>query len=131
MGAARILIAERDRNARSALAELLRDEGFSIAAAANEPEALAKLGEIRPDVLLTDDDMPALLNVAQRFAPARAPALIVMTAFDDEWHAAAAVLRKPIALPRLLAALAHALAPAEGSPPRPAPESSGADAFRH
>jgi DNA-binding NtrC family response regulator len=57
---ARILIVDDEANARSALAELLRDEGYSVETAADGFKALPKLADFGPDVLLTDLKMPGM-----------------------------------------------------------------------
>jgi CheY-like chemotaxis protein len=54
------LIADDEANARSALAELLREEGYSVDTAADGFKALPKLEELAPDLVLTDLKMPGL-----------------------------------------------------------------------
>jgi DNA-binding NtrC family response regulator len=56
----RILIVDDEVNARTALAELLRDEGYAVETAADGFKALPKLDEFAPDVLLTDLKMPGM-----------------------------------------------------------------------
>src|SRR4029453_16303714 len=56
----RILIVDDEANARTALAELLRDEGYTIETAADGFKALPKLEEFAPDLLLTDLRMPGM-----------------------------------------------------------------------
>jgi DNA-binding response OmpR family regulator len=112
MGQERILVVEDDRNARSALAEILSDEGFAVETAADGREALAKLGTFDPDVLLADVVMPELDGIALgklAGARAKAPAVILMTACEDWWGHASNLVRKPIEVPRLLAAIFSAL----------------------
>src|SRR3954463_6751597 len=50
----RILIVDDEPNARSALAELLRDEGYEVASVADGLSAKSRIAEFRPDVLITD-----------------------------------------------------------------------------
>src|SRR6188508_1360186 len=57
---ARILIVDDEANARMALAELLRDEGYAVETAADGFKALPKLEEFAPDLLLTDLKMPGM-----------------------------------------------------------------------
>ena len=54
----RVLIVDDEVNARAALAELLRDEGYVVETVADGESALAVLDSFRPQVLLTDINMP-------------------------------------------------------------------------
>jgi len=56
----RILIVDDEGPARSALAELLRDEGYQVDTAADGFKALPKLQDFAPDLLLTDLRMPGM-----------------------------------------------------------------------
>src|SRR3954467_15364590 len=56
----RILIVDDEPNARSALAELLRDEGYAVETAADGFKALPKLEELEPDLVITDVKMPGM-----------------------------------------------------------------------
>ena len=60
----RILIVDDEVNARTALAELLRDEGYSVETAADGFKALPRLDDFNPDVLLTDLKMPGMDGIA-------------------------------------------------------------------
>ena len=60
MARERILIVDDEANARTALAELLRDEGYSVETAADGFKALPKLEDFSPDVVVTDLKMPGL-----------------------------------------------------------------------
>src|SRR5262252_7310786 len=60
----RILIVDDEANARGALAELLREEGYSVETAADGFKALPKLEEFAPDLLLTDLKMPGMDGIA-------------------------------------------------------------------
>src|ERR1700689_5442762 len=80
----RILIVDDEANARSALNEILHDEGFATETAADGFKALGKLEEFHPDVILTDLKMPGLDGIAfMEKAKAAAPGavFVVMTAF--------------------------------------------------
>lgn len=57
-----ILIVDDDSDVRSALAELLEEEGFSVEAARNGREALIRLrtGKIHPALILLDLMMPGM-----------------------------------------------------------------------
>jgi DNA-binding NtrC family response regulator len=80
----RVLIVDDEANARTALAELLRDEGYAVETAADGFKALPKLEEFAPDVVVTDLKMPGLsgLELMDKVRE-RDPSCItiVMTAF--------------------------------------------------
>jgi DNA-binding NtrC family response regulator len=80
----RILIVDDESNARAALSEILREDGFATETAADGFKALGKLDEFAPDVILTDLKMPGLDGIAfMEKARAAAPGavFVVMTAF--------------------------------------------------
>src|SRR6478609_1700567 len=80
----RILIVDDEANARTALAELLRDEGYTVETAADGFKALPKLEEFAPDVVLTDLKMPGLDGIdLMRRAHADDPdrVVVLMTAY--------------------------------------------------
>ena len=54
----RLLIVDDDRSIREALRTALEDQGFTVAVAANGAEALAKIEERRPRLVLLDLMMP-------------------------------------------------------------------------
>src|SRR5438552_17070316 len=56
---ARILVVDDEVNARTALAELLREE-YTVEIAADGFKALGKFDEFAPDVVVTDLKMPGL-----------------------------------------------------------------------
>src|SRR5215813_13211494 len=70
----RVLVVDDEANARTALADLLRDEGYSVETAADGFKALHKLEEFAPDLILTDLKMPGmdgitLMKKAQQTEP--------------------------------------------------------------
>ncbi|MBK8690937.1 MAG: sigma-54-dependent Fis family transcriptional regulator [Deltaproteobacteria bacterium] len=80
----RILIVDDEANARAALSEILREEGYETETAADGFKALGKLGAFSPDLILTDLKMPGLdglglLKEARAASPSTV--LVVMTAF--------------------------------------------------
>jgi DNA-binding NtrC family response regulator len=80
----RILIVDDESNARAALSEILREEGYATETAADGFKALGKLDEFAPDVILTDLKMPGLDGIAfMEKARTAAPGavFVVMTAF--------------------------------------------------
>jgi DNA-binding NtrC family response regulator len=90
----RILVVDDEANARSALVELLREEGYSVEGAADGFKALGKLPEHAPDLVLTDLKMPGmdgidLLKKIHEYDPSIA--VVMMTAFGAVETAVAAM----------------------------------------
>jgi DNA-binding NtrC family response regulator len=56
----RVLVVDDEVNARNALTELLRDEGYAVDAAADGFKALGKMADFAPDLVLTDLKMPGM-----------------------------------------------------------------------
>ena len=80
----RVLIVDDEPNARAALAELLREEGYTVETAADGFKALPKIEELAPDVIVTDLKMPGLDGLGlmkKSLAEDAERAVIVMTAF--------------------------------------------------
>jgi len=131
---ARILIADDDLGIRRTLAELLTDEGCEVETARDGAEALAKLGQRRFDVVLSDVVMPKMdgyelfTTVRRRFPDLP---MLMMTAFHyDRDHVIkrsrmegleGVIFKKPVDRERLRAVLVDLLAarapgkPGEGS----------------
>jgi DNA-binding NtrC family response regulator len=115
----RILIVDDEANARTALADLLRDEGYTIETAADGFKALPKLEDFSPDLLLTDLRMPGmdgldLLRKTRDKDPETAA--VVMTAHGAVDTAVAAMqqgaadyLTKPINVEELVIVIDRAL----------------------
>jgi DNA-binding NtrC family response regulator len=82
----RILIVDDEVNARTALVELLRDEGYSVESAADGFKAVGKMADFGPDLVVTDLKMPGMDGL-QLLAKLREndPDLpvILMTAFGE------------------------------------------------
>jgi two-component system response regulator HydG len=116
---ARVLVVDDEVNARTALVELLREEGYSVEAAADGRKALPRLAEFAPDVLVTDLKMPGIDGLElMRRGRQRDPdlAVVVMTAFGAVETAIAAMragagdyLTKPIHVEELMLVLAREL----------------------
>ncbi len=90
----RILIVDDEANARAALSEILREEGYSTETAADGFKALGKLEEFQPDVVLTDLKMPGLdgIGLMEKAQATRSDAtFVVMTAFGSISSAVEAV----------------------------------------
>jgi DNA-binding NtrC family response regulator len=115
----RILVVDDEANARSALAELLREEGYAVETAADGFKALPKLDEFAPDLVLTDLKMPGmdgmeLMKRAWEGDPERV--VVVMTAYGSVDTAVAAMrqgaadyLTKPINVDELVLVLQRVL----------------------
>src|SRR5215204_4085965 len=115
MRSGRILVVDDEVNARTALAELLRDEGFEVETAADAFKALGKYEAFTPHIVVTDLKMPGMdgIELVKKLrAMEEAPAVIVMTAFGavssavDAMRAGAAeYLTKPLNFDELLVVL--------------------------
>src|SRR3954469_18990982 len=80
----KILIVDDEANARSALSEILREEGYETETAADGFKALGKLGAFAPDLVLTDLKMPGLdgIGLLEELRTASpTTVVVVMTAF--------------------------------------------------
>jgi DNA-binding NtrC family response regulator len=80
----RILIVDDEANARAALSEILREEGYETETAADGFKALGKLDAFAPDLILTDLKMPGLdgIGLLEESRTASPTAVVVvMTAF--------------------------------------------------
>ena len=115
----RILVVDDEANARAALSEILREEGYSTETAADGFKALGKLEEFAPDVVLTDLKMPGLDGIAfMEKAKSASPqtVFVVMTAFGTISSAVAAMkqgaenyLTKPLDFEALSAVVERAM----------------------
>jgi DNA-binding NtrC family response regulator len=115
----RVLVVDDEANARQALVELLREEGYETESASDGKKALELVSELEPDVVLTDLKMPGLdgLGLIER-AKVLAPhtAFVVMTAFGSIDTAVRAIklgaenyLTKPIDVEALSALVGRAM----------------------
>ena len=115
----RILVVDDEANARLALADLLRDEGYKVDTAADAFKALGKLDSFAPHVVLTDLRMPGMDGIELmekiRSRPDPLP-VVVMTAFGAVDSAVSAMrkgaadyLVKPINFDELVIVLARTL----------------------
>jgi DNA-binding NtrC family response regulator len=115
----RILVVDDESNARSALAEILREEGYATETAADGFKALGKLEEFNPDVILTDLKMPGLDGISlMEKVKASTPGVtfVVMTAFGTVSNAVEAMkkgadnyLLKPLDMDTLAAVVERAM----------------------
>jgi CheY-like chemotaxis protein len=108
------------------LAAALEDEGFTVLTAANGKRALERLGEGRPDVVISDFMMP-LMNGAQLGAAMRADPkyadipIIMISAVAEEsvrerFSGYQAFLRKPFRTTTLLEVIDQVLRTATTAP---------------
>ncbi|EIM03233.1 LytTR family DNA-binding domain-containing protein [Rhodanobacter denitrificans] len=125
----RVLVVDDEPLARARLAALLGDcAGVEVVGNVGDGEAaLAALGELQPDALLLDINMPGIDGVAlaQRLAGRTRPQVIFCTAYEA--HAlkafelgAADYLLKPVRLDRLREALQRAQRRLADAPREPA-----------
>src|SRR5690242_6335571 len=115
----RILVVDDEVNARTALAELLRDEGYEVETAADAFKALGKYEAFAPHVVVTDLKMPGMdgIELVKKIRSSEdAAAVVVMTAFGAVSSAveamragAAEYLTKPINFEELLVVLGKVL----------------------
>ena len=115
----RILIVDDEVNARTALAEVLRDEGYDAEIAADAFEALGKLESYSPQVVVTDLKMPGMdgIDLMKKIRATDDPAAVIMmtahgqveTAVRAMRAGAADYLTKPVDLPELLLVIERVL----------------------
>ncbi|MFP2925862.1 response regulator [Pyxidicoccus sp. 3LG] len=55
-----VLVVDDEQGILEALADLLREEGYRVVTASHGREALERMAELRPDLVLTDWMMPVL-----------------------------------------------------------------------
>ena len=120
LAAGRVLVVDDEPGARSALSELLREEGYEVHSAADGYKALGRVDGWVPDVVITDVKMPALGGIElMTKLRERLPdvAVVVMTAYGSVEGAVEAMhlgaddyLGKPLHLPQLLVVLRRVLA---------------------
>jgi two-component system response regulator HydG len=115
----KILVVDDEAGARTALGELLREEGFDVRSAADGFKALGRIDGWAPEVLITDLKMPGMDGVElMDKIRERVPELpvIVMTAFGSVESAVEAIhrgaddyLTKPLHLGQLLVVIHRVL----------------------
>lgn len=104
-----VLVVEDDNVIRESLREVLTEEGYTVATAQHGKEALTRLTELRPKVILLDLMMPVMdgwqvLEALQQDAALASIPVVVVSASREPrpLSGATAILRKPINLPALL-----------------------------
>jgi CheY-like chemotaxis protein len=108
----RVLVVDDDQDARELIAAVLMQAGYAIEVAGNGFEALNKLGQARPDLILTDLQMPGMNGVELIHQVRRnnlnVPAILATgvetrdLCTSAEGYGAVACLVKPINLEELL-----------------------------
>ena len=108
-----ILIVDDDTDLREALGSLIAQEGFTVTMAVNGADALERLSQLEPALILLDWSMPVMDGAEFRDEQKRRPRLagiptVLMSA--TEWVAeraagsgVAGFLRKPIDIEQLFA----------------------------
>lgn len=109
--AKRILIVDDDEQVRNFVSAALRREGYSIIICSNGEEAISKLDQDKPQLVLLDILMPGIngMDVLQHLKRMnKPPSVIMMTAVTDETISSRTMalgawdyLVKPFALERL------------------------------
>ncbi len=95
-GPLELVLAEDSLSTREVLRVLLEEQGFRVRLAADGEEALARIEERLPDVLVTDVNMPRSDGLAltrelrRRAATARLPIVLLTSRDDDDSRAAGA-----------------------------------------
>lgn len=115
----RILVVDDETSARTALVELLREEGFLVHSAADAYKALGQLDEWTPDLVITDVKMPGMDGIelmGKVHERLDAVGVVVMTAFGSVENAVEAMqggaddyLTKPVHFPELLVVVRRVL----------------------
>jgi DNA-binding NtrC family response regulator len=115
----RILVVDDEVNARTALAELLRDEGLDVETAADAFKALGKYESFAPHIVVTDLRMPGMdgIELVKKLrAFEDGVGIVVMTAYGEVTTAVAAMragaadyLTKPLDFEELLVVVDHVL----------------------
>jgi CheY-like chemotaxis protein len=107
-----VLVVEDDKDARDSFTEVLEEEGYHVAEAADGREAVVYLSDNRPAAIVLDLMMPRLDGwaVASLMRQGRLPQvpIVVVTAATDHWGYPAPpnrVLKKPVDLQELLDAV--------------------------
>jgi two-component system, OmpR family, alkaline phosphatase synthesis response regulator PhoP len=113
----KILIVDDEPHVTLLLKQFLERTGFSVNTAANGEQALNRIAEQPPDVLITDAQMPKMdgIELCETIIsrhPDRLPLIIMMTSRTDKhirvWaedHSRVLLMEKPLSMRRLAAQL--------------------------
>jgi two-component system chemotaxis response regulator CheY len=112
----RVLVVDDDPDILDALSEILEAEGYDVQRARNGREALQRLEQGLPDLVLLDLMMPVMdgWEFARSLAPGARPPIIVLSADRNVSSKAKEIgaldwLAKPFELSELLSAVRRAL----------------------
>jgi two-component system response regulator HydG len=106
--AAKVLVVDDEDNARSALVELLTDAGYDVSAAISGEDALQRVADSMPDVVLTDVRMHGMNGLALASilrAMPLPPQIAFMSASSPPEPRPMPWLAKPLDLDSLLATI--------------------------
>ena len=119
MSKAKILVVDDEPSARTALAEVLRQEDYEVETAGDGFKALGRMEEFAPDLVLTDLNMPGIdgVELLRKVKEANAGLpVVLMTAFGGVEPAVRAMregaedyLTKPLNTDELMLVLARTL----------------------
>ena len=114
-----ILIVDDETSIRDSLTGILQDEGFTLTTAANGEEALSRLREEKPDLILLDIWMPGMdgLDTLAKVRELQPDQLVIMmsghgtieTAVKATKLGAHDFIEKPLSLEKLLLCIQNAL----------------------
>ena len=117
----RILVVDDEQLSREDVAEVLADEGYEVAVAADGHEALTVLASFQPDLVLTDLQMPGVnglgvLGHVQRVSPTTPVIIFTAHVLIDAQREAQRLgvqdfLNKPLDFEEMLSRVANALTP--------------------
>lgn len=68
-----VMIVDDDQDIREILAEILTDAGYTVVPSVNGSDALTKLHQVTPSLILLDLNMPVMDGIAFRHAQRRDP----------------------------------------------------------
>jgi CheY-like chemotaxis protein len=111
-----VLVVDDDEDIRDALSVVLGSEGYLVVCAMHGAQALERLRECRPALIILDQMMPvmdgAAFIAAKNLDPSisKIPVLAITASMQPQVEGATAFMRKPVDLDCLLAAVARCVA---------------------
>jgi CheY-like chemotaxis protein len=104
---ATILVVDDDADTVETMREILEEEGHTVLSAMNGKEALKRVHETKPDLVLLDLEMPEMdgrsfLDLLRREPALAGVQVVVLSGADDADHHSAEAVRKPLRLDTLL-----------------------------
>ena len=94
-GPVRVLLVDATASSSTALAELLREDGYVVECARDDRQALSRLAEFTPDLLVTDLRAPGVdgIELTRRTRQRSPDCAVVVVAVHDALDTAMAALR--------------------------------------